>query len=122
MFSALSSVVCVQGEPIYATHAQLLQRELWALRRRVSRASPPHRPREHGLTHPADTSIPNLLTPWLCFRGPNPYLLRTKLSLLCSSSLFALRQLHVRGQYPKGGAVWLAVEERKRELKRQLRA
>jgi hypothetical protein len=53
---------------------------------------------------------------------PNPYLLRTKLSLLCSSSLFALRQLHVRGQYPKGGAVWLAVEERKRELKRQLRA
>jgi hypothetical protein len=35
-----------------------------------SRAWPAHRPREDGLTHPADTSKdPILLLPWLCFEA-----------------------------------------------------
>jgi hypothetical protein len=34
-----------------------------------SRASPPRRPREDGLTHPADNSRPNLAGAWVCFRG-----------------------------------------------------
>jgi hypothetical protein len=40
-------------------------------------ASPPHTPREDGLTHPVDTSGSDLLLPWVCFRGgsfPNPAL------------------------------------------------
>ena len=42
---------------------------------RRSRASPPHRPRDDWLTHPADTSSTNLAAAWVCFRGggfPNP--------------------------------------------------
>jgi hypothetical protein len=34
-----------------------------------SRASPPPITREGSLTHPADPSRSNLLTPWVCFRG-----------------------------------------------------
>jgi hypothetical protein len=34
-----------------------------------SRASATHKPREDWLVHPADTSNPILLLPWLCFRG-----------------------------------------------------
>jgi hypothetical protein len=35
---------------------------------------PPHRPRDDGLSHPADTSRTNLASAWLCFRVafPNP--------------------------------------------------
>ena len=43
------------------------QQRLW---RSSSSASPPHRPREDGLTHPADTlHDPILRRPWLCFRA-----------------------------------------------------
>ena len=39
-----------------------------------SRAWPAHRPREDGLTHPADTSKdPILLLPWLCSRLSKPF-------------------------------------------------
>jgi hypothetical protein len=34
-----------------------------------SRVLPPHRPREGGLAHPADTSISNLADAWVCLRG-----------------------------------------------------
>jgi hypothetical protein len=37
-----------------------------------SRVMPPHRPREDGLAHPANTSRTNLADAWLCFRGGFP--------------------------------------------------
>jgi hypothetical protein len=49
-----------------------------------SRASPPHRLREDGLTHPADTSRSNLARPWVCFPNPNPRA-HASASLVCTS-------------------------------------
>jgi hypothetical protein len=80
-----------------------------------SRVSPPHRPREAGLAHPAETSRSDLLLPWACFRAgglPNPRpkcclhgrLLRALRPAVCTHALDVLvRPLLAQSALPVDG-------------------